>query len=86
MSIVIDDPQIERLAEQLAASEGTTIENVVREGLMSLAGRRGLASRDRPLRERLAELAREVDAVPEKLPLDTRSAEDILGYDEHGQW
>lgn len=86
MSIVIEDPRLEQLAKQLAAAEGTTIEGVVRESLMSLAGQRGLALHDRPLRERLAELAREVDAVPAKQPLDRRTAEEILGYDRHGQW
>jgi len=28
MSIVIEDPRLEQLAKQLAASEGTTVENV----------------------------------------------------------
>ena len=42
MSIVIDDPRLERLAQELAAAEGTTVESVVRESLMSRAGRRGL--------------------------------------------
>lgn len=41
---------------------------------------------DRPLRGRLAELAREVDALPEKSPQDRRTAEEALGYDEQGQW
>ena len=87
MSIVIDDPRLEQLAQELAAAEGTTVESVVRESLMSRAGRRGLAVvSDRPLRERLADLAREVDALPTKMPADTRSAEAVLGYDDHGQW
>lgn len=86
MSIVIDDPRLEQLAKQLAAAEGTTIESVVRESLMSHAGRRGLTPQDRPLRERLAELAREVDALPTKSPEDRRTAEEVVGYDEHGQW
>jgi hypothetical protein len=87
MSIVIDDPRLEQLAQELAAAEGTTVENVLRESLMSRAGRRGLAVvSDRPLRDRLADLAREVDALPTKMPADNRSAEAVLGYDDHGQW
>jgi hypothetical protein len=88
MSIVIDDPRLEQLAQELAAAEGTTVESVVRESLMSRAGRRGLAGAPerRPLRDRLAELAREVDALPAKLPADSRTAEAVLGYDDHGQW
>jgi hypothetical protein len=87
MSIVIDDPRLEQLARELAAAEGTTVESVVREGLMSRAGRGGLTVvSERPLRDRLAELAREVDARPAKVPSDTRIAEAVLGYDDHGEW
>lgn len=86
MSIVIEDPHLERLAKELAAAEGTSIESVVRESLISLAGRRGVGVPDRPLRDRLAELAREVDALPKKSAEDRRTAEEVLGYDEHGQW
>ena len=87
MSIVIDDPRLERLAQELAAAEGTTVESVVRESLMSRAGRRGVAVvSDRPLRDRLADLAREVDALPAKVPADSRTAEAVLGYDDRGQW
>jgi hypothetical protein len=64
----------------------TSVESVVRDSLMSRAGRRGLTvAPERPLRERLADLAREVDALPTKIPADTRSAEAVLGYDDHGQ-
>jgi hypothetical protein len=41
---------------------------------------------DRPLRDRLADLGHEVDALPAKVPADNRSAEAVLGYDDHGQW
>jgi len=87
MSIVINDPRLEQLAQELAAAEGTTVESVVRESLMSRAGRRGFTGvPGRPLRDRLAELAREVDALPSKVPADSRTAEAVLGYDDHGQW
>ena len=45
MSIVIDDPSLERLAQELAAAEGTTVESVARESLMSHAVRRGFRPR-----------------------------------------
>jgi len=86
VSIVIDDPRLEQLAQQLAAAEGTTVERVVRESLLSRAGRRGLTVHQRPLRERLTDLAREVDALPSRVPADRRTAEEILGYDDRGQW
>jgi|APFre7841882590_1041340.scaffolds.fasta_scaffold90756_2 hypothetical protein len=86
MAIVIEDVQMERLAERIAVAEGVSVAEVVRESLLSLAGRRGVAARKPPLRERLTALAREVDAVPPRSPADTRSDNDILGYDEHGVW
>jgi len=86
VSIVIDDPRLEQLAQQLAAAEGTTVERVVRESLLSRAGRWGLTVHEQPLRERLKDLAREVDALPAKVPVDRRTAEEIVGYDERGQW
>jgi hypothetical protein len=86
VSIVIDDPRLEQLAQQLAAAEGSTVERVVRESLLSRAGRQGLTVHERPLRERLRDLAREVDALPARVPADRRTAEEIVGYDERGQW
>lgn len=86
MAIVIEDLQMEQLAQQLAKAEGLTVTEVVRESLLSLAGIRGLAAKKAPLRERLAALAAEVDALPHASPVDTRSDNDILGYDEHGIW
>lgn len=86
MTLVIEDETVERLAEQLAMAAGVSITEVVRESLLSLAGRRGMDTRKAPLRERLAALAREVDAVPPRSPADTRSDNDILGYNDQGVW
>ena len=86
MAIVIDDLQTERLAQQIAGAQGLSITEVVREGLLSLASLRCAVADRPPLRERLAILAREVDAVPPRTPADPRSDDEILGYDEHGAW
>jgi hypothetical protein len=86
MAIVIEDVQMERLAQQIATAEGVTVTEVVHQSLLSLAGLRGLVARKPPLRERLAKLAREVDALPAKQPVDSRSDNDALGYDGHGTW
>ena len=77
---------MQRLAEELAGAKGVTVAEVIREGLMSIAARRKLPAARTPLRERLATLAREVDAIPPRNPADTRSDEEILGYSEHGTW
>ncbi len=86
MAIVIEDLQIEQLAQQLANAEGVTVAEVVRKSLLSLAGTRGNVAGKPPLRDRLAALAREVDALPRHTPADNRSDNEILGYDEHGAW
>ena len=86
MAIVIEDLQMERLAQQLAKAEGVSVAEVVRESLLSLAGIRGLVAKKQSLRERLAVLAREVDALPHRFSSDNSSDNDILGYDEHGVW
>lgn len=86
MAIVIEDLQMEELAQRLAKAEGVTVTEVVREGLLSLAGIRGVTAKKPPLRIRLAVLAAEVDALPHRSPADKRSDNDILGYDEHGVW
>ena len=86
MAIVIEDTQMERLAHQLAVAEGMSVIDVLREGLTSLADSRGLPTRKAPLRERLAALAREVDAIPPRTPTDMRSDDEILGYNELGVW
>lgn len=85
MAIVIEDAQVERLAEQLASAEGVSVAEVVRESLLSLANLRGVAARKPALRARLAALAREVDAVP-RGPADGHSNNEVLGYNEHGTW
>jgi hypothetical protein len=86
MAIVIEDLKMEQLAQHIAEAEGVTVKEVVRESLLSLAGIRGLAAKKPPLRERLAKLAREVDALAPHTAIDNRSDNDILGYNEHGTW
>jgi hypothetical protein len=86
MAIVIEDTQMERLAQQIAVAEGMNVIDVLREGLTSLADLRGLPTQKAPLRERLAALAREVDAIPPRTPADMRSNDEILGYNELGVW
>jgi hypothetical protein len=86
MSIVIEDAQVESLARELAKAKGISIADVVRESLLSLGQKRGDVAPVASLRERLAVLAREVDALPRRAAADPRSDEEILGYNEHGVW
>jgi antitoxin VapB len=81
MPLSIKHPEADRLARELAAATGETLTeavvNALRERLMRQRGRsRSLHVRDelRAIRERCA-------GYP---VLDPRSADEILGYDEHG--
>jgi hypothetical protein len=86
MAIVIEDTQMECLAQQIAVAEGVTIVDVLCESLTLLADLRGLPTQKAPLRERLAALAQEVDAIPPRVPADMRRDDEILGYNELGVW
>lgn len=86
MTIVIEDRQMEQLAQQIAQAEGVSITEVVRESLLSLAGVRGVIAKKLPLRDRLARLAQEIDTLPPSTLKDNRSENDLLGYNEHGIW
>ena len=80
MPLNIKDPVTEQSVRDLAAATGegltTAIRRAVEERLQRL--RRG---RRRDLAEELLEIGRRCAALPD---LDTRTAEEILGYDEHG--
>ena len=79
MGISIKNPEVEALARELAANTGESltraVENALRERLERVRNpRAGIAAR-------LKQLADEYSALPDR---DTRTADEILGYDEHG--
>jgi antitoxin VapB len=80
MALSIKNDEADRLARQLAAATGESLTDAVvialRERLTRVRHRRGPA-----LRVRVIRLADELAELP---TLDTRSADDIVGYDEHG--
>ena len=80
MAISIKDPETDRLARALAAATGESLTAAIRRALQDRLereaerGRRGIGIEVRRIQERLA-----------RLPvLDARSAEEIVGYDQHG--
>jgi antitoxin VapB len=80
MPISIKDPETDRLARALAAATGESLTEAIRRALQDRLERetqrtaRGIAAEVRRIQERLA-----------RLPvLDARSADEILGYDDHG--
>jgi antitoxin VapB len=80
MAISIKDPETDRLARALAAVTGESLTEAIRRALHerlereSHRARRGIDAEIRRIQERIARLP----------TLDPRSADDILGYDEHG--
>lgn len=81
MALNIKDAEADRLARELAAETGESItESVtvaVRERLERVRGRSGA----RRLADELHAIAQRVAALP---PVDDRTDDEILGYDEHG--
>ena len=81
MALSIKNPEVERLARELAAKTGESITDAV---LVALRDRLDRAEQDRK-RElkvaRLLEIGREGSRLP---TFDDRSLEEIIGYDEHG--
>lgn len=80
------DPETIRLAQQLANARGQSVAAVVRAAITAAAG---IAPEALPRRRKSpAEIGAAIDAIVtevQALPLlDTRSDDEILGYDEHG--
>ena len=80
MAININDPETDRLARAVAVATGVSLTEAIREALRdrlereSHRSRRGLGVEVRRIQERLA-----------RIPvLDGRSADEIVGYDDHG--
>ncbi len=89
--ITIDDPETERLARELAARDGESVERVIRKAVQAQAATLTATAEGIPTEappevqaRRMAAIARiqqEIAALP---VLDPRSADEILGYDENG--
>jgi len=81
MALNIKDPEADRLARELAAETGETITEAVstalQERLERMRGRTTAAS----LVDELAAIAARSS---ERLVIDRRSPEEILGYDDRG--
>jgi antitoxin VapB len=81
MALNIRNRETEQLAEDLARETGETkteaVTKALRDRLTRLRRERG----QRRLADELEEIARHCAALP---VLDTRSPEEILGYDDHG--
>ena len=81
MALSIKDPEADRLARELAARTGETLTQAVVVALRERLARETGRTRSIPLREELAAIRQRCAVLP---VLDTRSADEILGYDGRG--
>jgi antitoxin VapB len=83
MALNIKNPEADELARQLSKKTGRSITDVViyalREQLRREEGRASIPD----LAEELMTIGRHCAALPD---LDNRTADEILGYNEHGGW
>jgi antitoxin VapB len=81
MPFSIKNPEADRLVREVMILTGENLTeavvNALHDRLKRVRGRRQLPS----MEERVNQILERVDALPE---LDHRSADDIIGYDEHG--
>ncbi|MBV8121813.1 MAG: type II toxin-antitoxin system VapB family antitoxin [Alphaproteobacteria bacterium] len=85
MALSLKDPETDRLAREVAKLTGESLTEAVRKSLAERLERERLR-RGRPraaLAEELDKIARHCAALPD---LDTRSPDEIIGYDENGMW
>jgi antitoxin VapB len=84
MALSLKDQETDRLAREVAALTGETLTDAVRTSLAERLQRERLR-RGQPARlaDRLLEIGAHCAALPD---VDTRSADEIVGYDETGMW
>ena len=81
MPLNIKDPITERFVRELAAFAGESVTTAVRRAAEERLQRLQQRKSARSLAAEILEIGRRCAALPD---LDTRTPEEILGYDEHG--
>ncbi len=81
MPLSIKNETTERLARQVASETGESLTEAIQRSLEERWARLKTRRRSRVLTAQVEDLMRRVDALPN---LDSRSEDEILGYDEHG--
>jgi antitoxin VapB len=84
MALSLKDKETDRLAREIVALTGESITDAVRISLAERLGRERLRrGRTASLSSRLLEIGAQCAALPDQ---DTRTPEEIVGYDENGMW
>lgn len=83
MSLNIKDAKTDKLAREVAELAGESITKAIRHALEERRDKLKRKSRRRSLAEELDEIGKRCAALPD---IDTRSPDEILGYDKKGLW
>ncbi len=81
MALSIKSMEAERLAREIAERTGESLTGAIQKALEERLDRLKQQRRSQILASQLEEILRRVDQLP---ILDSRSPDEILGYDEHG--
>jgi antitoxin VapB len=81
MPISIKSMETERLAREVAAKTGESLTGAIQKALEERLGRLKQQGKSQILKSLLDDILRRVDQLP---VLDSRTPDEILGYDEHG--
>ena len=81
MPLSIKNDATERLARELASATGESLTEAIHKALEQRWQQLEVKHRSRILASQLEDLLLRVDAMP---TLDSRTEDEILGYDEHG--
>ncbi len=81
MPLSIKNEATERLARQVADETGESITRAIQNSLAERGERLKARRRNRSLSRQVEDILKRVDALP---TTDPRTADEILGYDEHG--
>ena len=81
MPLNIKDPATEKFVRELAAAAGESVTTAVRRAAEERLQRVRRQQSGRSLAAEILEIGKRCAALPD---LDARTADEILGYDEHG--
>jgi antitoxin VapB len=81
MPLNIKDPAAEKFVRELAAAAGESVTTAVRRAAEERLQRVRRQQSGRSLAAEILEIGRRCAALPD---LDARTADEILGYDQHG--
>ena len=81
MAISIKSVETERLAREIASKTGESLTGAIQKALEERLERIRQQRRNQILSSQLEDILRRVDALP---VVDSRTPDEILGYDEHG--